>query len=702
MKKILLMAALCGTAFAFTSCSSQSKEADNPFFAEWNTPFGIPPFDQVKYEHFIPAYEEGFRLEDEEINAIVNNTEEPTFENVIEAYTNTGSFLSRVTPVFGAYTSSEMDDELRAIQQQLSPMQTQHRNAIVLNDALFAKVKAVYDKRESLNLTPEQMRLTEKVYDSFVSGGANLTPEQKTKLKQLNQDLSRLSMEFNNNLLKEMNNFALVIENGDDLAGLPEGVIEAAAIEANNRGLQGKWVFTLDKPSMIPFLQYADNRDLRQQLYTGYLTRCDHNDQYDNKAIVDSIVNLRLERAKLLGYDTYAAMSLENNMAKTPENVYALLNDLWTPALKRAKGELAEMKAIKVSEGQGNDFQSWDWWYYAEKLRKQKYDMDENAIRPYFSLETVRDGIFMVVKNLYGITFKEIPNAPRLNDECSTYEVLDKDGSHLGVLVMDMFPRKGKKVGAWTSSYRGQSFENGQRVAPISTITCNFTRPTGNAPALLTLDEVATFFHEFGHAMHTLVSQVQYKGLKGTSRDFVELPSQVMENWAMDPQVIKMYAKHYQTGEPIPDELVEKIGNSKLFSQGFLTVENLAASLLDMDYHTVKEVAPIDVTVFEDNANKGRGLIPEIAPRYRTPYFQHIFSGGYAAGYYSYMWAEVLDADAYHAFVETGDLFNPEVAEKFRNEVLAVGGSRDEMDSYRAFRGKDPDRKFLLERRGLL
>ncbi|MEG1635682.1 MAG: M3 family metallopeptidase, partial [Rikenellaceae bacterium] len=583
--------------------------------------------------------------------------------------------------------SAQLTDSLSDLQDIISPMEVKHGNNIVLNAKLFERIKAVYDSRKESGLDAEQIRLVEKTYDRFVSSGANLSPEQKDQLRAINEKTSDLSLKFGNNLLKEMSEFVLVVDNKADLEGLSANLIDAAASKAAQRGKEGVWMFTLDKPSMIPFLQSSPKRELREKLYKGYLNRCNYGDSTDNKAVINELVNLRTQRANLLGFDSHAAAVLDRNMAKTPENVYALLDQLWTPAIKRASDEMAEMIEIKKAETGDASFESWDWWYYAEKLRAKKYNLDEKMLAPYFSLETTREGVFTVCNNLYGLTFKPIENAPTYNSECQTYEVFDADGSSLGALIMDFFPREGKGVGAWCSSFRSQRYENGKRVAPISTIVCNFTRPVGDAPALLNLDEVETFFHEFGHALHGLLSNVKYSGLKGVTRDFVELPSQIMENWAMDPQVLKMYAKNYKTGEVIPDTLVEKITNSALFNQGFLTVEYLGASLLDMDFHTIKNCGELDVAAFEEKSLSGRGNLAQIAPRYRSTYFKHIFSGGYSAGYYAYIWAEVLDADAYNAFTESGNIFNKEIATKFRKNILEVGGTLDEMELYKNFRG---------------
>ncbi|MFI3267842.1 MAG: M3 family metallopeptidase [Rikenellaceae bacterium] len=700
MKKIFTYF-LCFSALGLSfSCgtSNGGANSENPFFAEkWGTPFEIPAFAKIKNEHFLPAYEEGIRLKQAEIDALVANTEEPTFENTIAAYVDCGAFLDRVASAFGSLTSANVTDTLRQLQSQIMPMLTKQSNEISLNAGLFERIKNVYDKRESLGLSAEQLRLTEKIYQNFAKNGANLPEESKTELKEINQQLSALSLKFGNNLLSDMNSFKLEITDQADLAGLPEAVIAGAKVEGED-----KWIFTLDKPSMLPFLQYADNRDLRQKLYEGYLNRCNYDNETDNKAVIDSIVNLRVERANILGYDSHASYILETNMAKNAENVYALLDELWTPALKRAKAELKDMKAIKVKHTGSSEFASWDWWYYAERLRAEKYNLNEDEIKPYFSLEATRTGIFTLCDKLYGISFKPVEGAVLYSDECQMYECFDNDGKHLGALMMDFHPRPGKRVGAWCSGFIRQSYKDGKRVDPVSIIVCNFTRPVGDMPALLSLDEVETFFHEFGHALHSLLSDVKTNGLNGVTRDFVELPSQIMENWALSAELLPLYAKHYETGEVIPEELITKIGNSSLFNQGFNTVEYLAAALLDMKYHSITEVKPIDIAKFEADFLKEYGAMDEIAPRYRTTYYSHIFNSGYSAGYYAYIWAEVLDADAYQAFVETGDVFNKEVAEKFRRNVLQQGGTQDEADLYRSFRGKDADKSALLKNRGLM
>ena len=691
-----------GAAALLTACGSGKTDTTNPFFGEWTTPYGVPPFEQIRPEHYIPAFNEGMAREKAEIDAIVNNPEAPTFANTILAYDNSGDFLTRVSSVFGCVTGTDMTPELEAIQGEVSPLLTRHNSDISLNPQLFQRVKAVYEGRDTLCTDSLQRRLTEKMYRNFVRSGAELSAQDQAQLRQIDEQLSLLSIRFGRNLRADNGDFVLIIDQQDDLKGLPQNVIDAAAAEATQRGQNGKWAFTLDKPSMIPFLQYAENRDLREQLYKGYLTRCNHDDANDNKAILDSIANLRLQRANLLGYPTHAAYVLERQMAQSPEAVYALLNELWTPALDRARGELAEMQAIKLAETGDSSFASWDWWFYAEKLRKAKYDLNEDELRPYFALDSVRNGVFGLATKLYGITFRELTDMPKYNPENRVFEVIDRDGTtHLGVLYLDFHPRAGKRVGAWCTTFRGQSYDStGQRIAPIVSIVTNFSKPTADAPALLTLDETATFFHEFGHGLHQLFSMVPYRGLRGVERDFVELPSQIMENWAMQPEMLALYARHYQTGEPLPAALAEKIQKSGLFNQGFATVEYLAASLLDMDYHTLTTPQQLDVTAFEAASMGGIGLIPQIEPRYKSTYFQHIFSGGYSSGYYSYIWSEVLDADAFNAYVESGDLFNPEIAARFRT-LLSRGGTADGGVLYRDFRGADPSKEPLLHRRGL-
>lgn len=682
----------------------KEKTADeNPFFTAWETPFGVPPFDKIKDRHYKPAIEAGIARHEAEIDSIVRSSEIPTFANVIEAVETSGELLGNAYTVFSLVKAADADEQMQLIDAEITPKITAHYDNIYLNDALFKKVKAVYDQKDHLGLDPQQWRLTEKMYKRFVRAGALLTPEQKEQLRKINEQLSQLGVQFGKNLLAENNAFTLVIDKIDDLSGLPTGARQAAQQEAEARGMEGKFVFTLSKPSLIPFLSYSDKPELRKQLYEAYLQRADHGNESDNKEIVSEMARLRMQKARLLGYSTYAAFVLDDVMAATPENAYGLLDQIWTPALKLASEELAEMKQIKKQETGSDEFNSWDWWYYAEKVRKNKYALDEEMIRPYLSLDYVTSGIFQLANRLWGTSFRPVA-VPYYNTECVAYEVLDKDDTHLGILYFDFFPRPGKQNGAWCGAYREPHYKDGKRVAPVVTIVANLTRPlTADQPALLNLDEAETLFHEFGHAMHSLFSQVHYKSLAEVERDFVELPSQIMENWAFEPQMLKMYAKHYQTNTDMPEELVSKIQRSRYFNQGFMTTELTAASLSDLDIHSIDQDRPIDVNAFEQEAlNAKRGLMPQIAPRYRYPYFSHIFDGGYAAGYYSYLWAEVLDKDAFEAFVESGDLFNREVAASFRRNILEKGGSEDGMTLYKKFRGAEPDIKPLLRNRGLI
>ncbi|MCG6186812.1 M3 family metallopeptidase [Maribellus maritimus] len=706
MKKLLFVIFVLG--LALVSCQSQKKEnsttMENPFFKEWTTPFGVPPFDEIKVEHYVPAVKEGIQQQQAEIDAIVANTAEPTFENTILEMDKSGELLSKVSGVFGPLNSANTNEEMQAVAREISPLTTQHRDNIMMNPELFKKVKAVYEKRNDQGLDAEQLRVTEKYYQDFVRSGANLSSEDQEKLKKINTELSGLSLKFGENLLAETNkNFKLVIDNEADLAGLSEDVVARAAEDAKKSGEDGKWVFTLAKPSMIPFLQYAENRDLREKLYRGYFMRGDNGNENDNKEAIQKIIKLRDEKAELLGFDNYADYVIDNNMAKTPEAVYDFLMKLWEPALDMAKQDVKEMQAIINREGGDFKLASWDWWYYNEKLRKEKFNLDEGEIKPYFSLQNAKDGIFYVAKNLYGLKFIKRDDLPTYHEEAEAYEVQEADGSLLGVLYMDFHPRDGKRVGAWSTGFRQASYtKDGKRIPRIGSIVMNFTRPAGDTPALLSFDEVSTLFHEFGHALHGLFTDGPYDRTAGSvPRDFVELPSQIMENWAAEPEVMKVFAKHYQTGEPIPDELIEKLQKSGTFNQGFITGEYVAASLLDLDYHTAENAEIDDVRAFEKASMDKIGLIPEFIPRYRSTYFSHIFAGGYSAGYYVYYWAAVLDTDAFYAFKETGDLFNPEVAAKFR-ELLAKSGSDEGMNVYVNFRGKEPSIEPYLKKKGLM
>ena len=700
----IVFVALAVAMFFMQSCTPKTEQTmENPLLSEWNDRFGVPPFDRIKAEHFAPALEQAMSVHNAEIDAIVTNNDEPTFENTVLAYDNSGKLLERVELCFSLLCAAETNAEMQAIEQEMSPKLTAHSGAIMMNDALFERVKSVYERRGALGLDSLQLRLTEKLYRRFVRGGALLSVEDKEQLRKVDEELSAARVKYAANLLAANSGFELVISDQDDLDGLPSSIRDAAASEASARDMKGKWVFTTKKPSMLPFLTYSSKRELREKLYRGYLDRCNYNDSIDNKQVINDIVRLRTERAHLLGYPTHAHYVLDVQMARTPENVYAMMDELWAPALERAKAEMEAMREMMKEETGLDDFASWDWWYYAEKVRKRDYSFDESSLRPYFSLENVRSGIFELSNRLYGLTFRPV-QLPVYHEDCETYEVLDEKNEHLGVLYLDYFPRDGKSGGAWCGEYRTQSFDaEGNRIAPIVSIVCNFPRPTGGDPALLSIDETQTFFHEFGHALHALFSQVKYGGLGGVERDFVELPSQIMENWALEPEMLRRYALHHRTNDPIPHHLIEKLQRSRHFNQGFNTVELLAASLTDMDIHTIENYSPIDVNEFERKMlNERRGLMEQIAPRYRYPYFSHIFDGGYSSGYYSYLWAEVLDKDAYQAFVESGDIFNKRIATDFRNKVLARGGEADGMDLYRDFRGADPDRKPLLLGRGLI
>jgi peptidyl-dipeptidase Dcp len=700
-KNIIASMAIC---LVLSSCGSSETDQQeiNPFFEAYNTPFEVPPFDKIRNEHFEPAIQEGIRRQQAEIDDIVNNPDSPTFENTIEAMELSGELLSKVSIVFGNLNSVNTNDTLQDIAKQTAPELSKHRDNISLNAALFARVKNIWDNREQLDLNPEQQKVLENTYKSFVRSGANLNESDKEKMREINSKLSVLSLQFGQNLLAETNAFKLVIDNKEDLSGLPQEQIEAAAGDAKAAGEDGKWVFTLQNPSVMPFLQYADNRDLRRQIWEAYKNRGDQNNDKDNKQILIDIANLRREKAQLLGYNNHADYVLEESMAKSAENVYGLLNQLWKPALAKAKEEAREMQQLIRSEGKDFELAPWDWRYYEEKLRMQKFDLDEQEIKPYFALDKVQEGVFMVVNRLFGLTFTPISNIPTYHPDAKAYEVKEADGSHVGVLYMDFHPRESKRGGAWMTSYRPQETIEGQRKAPVISIVCNFSRPTADAPALLTFEEVTTFFHEFGHALHGLLSNVQYRSLAGTSvpRDFVELPSQIMENWATEPEVMKSYALHYKTGEPIPDELIQKLQRSGTFGQGFGTTEYLAASFLDLDYHTQEMPITSDATNFENQSMAKIGLTEDIIPRYRSTYFQHIFSGGYSSGYYSYIWSGVLDTDAFQAFKET-ELFNADKAQAFRREILERGGTGEPMEMYVRFRGSEPKIDALLKKRGL-
>lgn len=674
--------------------------AANPFFTEWKTPFGVPPFAAIKEAHFLPAFREGIAQHDREVAAIAGSADAPTFANTIEALDASGQFLERVGSVFYNLTGAETNPELQAVNREVAPLMAAHRDDVQLNDRLWQRVKAVWDARDTLKLDGEQARLLERTTKGFVRAGAALTAAQKDRMRAINAELSKLGVAFGDRLLKATKDYRLVITQPAELAGLPEGTRAAAAAAAKRAGLEGKWLFTLDAPSLWPFLETAQNRDLRRQMLTAYLERCNQGGDTDTNAIVSRVAALRVEKAQLLGYRTWADYVLEENMAKTPAGVYGLLDQVWKPALEVAKRERADLQARMAQDLPGEPLQPWDWRYYATQVKQARYDLDEEAVKPYFPLDRVREGAFYVAGRLYGLTFTERKDVPVYHSEVRAFEVKEKDGRHLGLLYLDYHPRPGKRGGAWMSAYRSPWIKDGKKVDPVVVNVCNFTRPAGDRPALLTDDEVRTLFHEFGHALNGLFYAGRYRGTAGTPRDFVELPSQVMENWAMEPEVLKVYARHYQTGEAIPAGLVAKLQKAGTFGQGFATTEYMAAALLDMDWHTLADTKPRDTAAFEKASLAKWGLIPEIPVRYRSPYFNHIM-GGYAAGYYSYIWSAVLDSDAFQAFKEKGDLFDPATAAAFRADILSRGGTEDPALLFRRFRGRDPRVEPLLVKRGL-
>ena len=702
MKRFLRLFAFVILIMSLSACKDSDKGTDNPFFEqEWTTPYGVPPFDRIEFAHYEPAFEQGMSLHNEEIGLIVESTEEPNFNNTILAFDNSGQMLSRVATVFGMLEAAETNEQMQELSAKIMPKLAAHSDSFLMNDKLFARIKSVYERRAAMGLNDEQKRLTEKIYNDFVRSGALLTAENKERLKQINEQLSSLSVAFGQNLLAETNNYVLELKR-DDLTGVPGGVRDAAQDLARTKGKEG-YMFTLHEPSRIPLLTYAKNRSVRERIFKAYIARGSAGNEFDNKSIVAQMATLRYEKAKLLGFDTYAEYVTSNEMAGSAAAVYELLEGVWNPALEKAKEELSRMKTIFArEEGKDTKFEAWDWWYYAEKLRKSEYNLEEETVRQYLSLNNVKSGIFFLANRLFNITFRPL-KAPSYHQECEVYEVLDSDDKALGVLYFDFHPRAGKSGGAWCGTYVEQSYKDGQRVCPVVSIVCNFTRPTGSVPALLSIDETKTLFHEFGHALHNLFADVKYRGLANVEGDFVELPSQIMENWAFTPEMLRQYAVHYRTGEVIPNDMIAKIERASKFNEGFATTELVAAALSDMDIHSVKSSEMFDIEKFEREAlTQKRGLIEQIEPRYHYTYFSHIFNGGYSAGYYFYIWAEVLDKDAFQAFVESGDIFNSDVAAIFRNEILSRGGTRKGMDMYRAFRGADPDKSALLVARGLV
>ena len=700
MKKILILS--CAALLLVSACKN-NNDMDNPFFAEWNTPYNIPAFEKIKPEHYMPAFKEGMKQQKEEIEAIVNNPEAPTFENTIEALEQSGALLNEVSAVFFNLSECINSDEMEKIAEEVTPLLAAHGDDIMLNAKLFERIKTVYEQREGLGLTGEQPRLLEETYKNFVRNGANIPADKQERFREINSLLSSLTLRFGNHVLAATNAFWLDLDTDKvHSIGLSDDQIAAALEAGNQAGLKDTARFTLHIPSWEPFMQNCNDRDMRKQMWEAYSSRCNEG-LFDNSSLIDSIVNLRLERAQILGFESHAAYTLDDCLAKTPEAVYKCLMDLWTPALKKAKQERDEYQKMLEKDHPGEKLQPWDWRYYCEKLRKERYALNDDEVRPYFSLDNVREGAFSVANKLYGITFRENNKLPKYHPEATSYEVLDGD-KVIAILYMDFFPRESKRSGAWMTNFREQYVDkDGNNVIPIIQMVCNFTKPTKDKPSLLNFDQSETLFHEFGHCLHGMLSQCHYRSISGTNvpRDFVEMPSQVMENWCRHPQVMKEYAKHYKTGEAIPDNLIAKIEAAATYGQGFINTELLAASLLDMDYHSITKPTKIVLPDFEDKAMARIGLIPEIISRYKSPYFQHIFSGGYSAGYYSYTWTAILDADAFEAFRESGDLYNPELAKKFRF-LLSHGNTIDPMKMYIDFRGKEPSVEPLKRNRGLI
>lgn len=673
----------------------------NPLLTEQNTPYGVPAFDKIELKHYRPAFDEAIRQYEQEIAAIENNEEAPTFENTIVALDRSGSLLHSVEGVFFNLLETDGTDEMNALAEEVTPLITACSDNILLSDRLFARVKEVYEHRE--NLTGEDLRLCEETYRSFVSSGANLSPEAKDRLREINQELGILSLKFGQNVVAETNSDDVkrFITDEAELAGLPESAKAAAAEEAAAAGHPGEWLFTPKRTSFTPVLQYCDNRELRRQLLMDYTTRGNHDNENDNKAIINQTMRLRTEKAHLFGYDCSADYILQDAMAHDAKTAMNMLLRVWEPSLEAVKRERAALQAM-MPEGQ--TLEPWDWWYYAEKLRQQKYALSEEELRPYFELSRVRQGAFDLAERLYGIHIEKIEGLPVYHKDVETFRLTDADGSLLGIFYTDYFPRDTKRPGAWMNNIRSQYVDaEGNDVRPIIVNVGNFTKPTAGNPSLLSMDDVETLFHEFGHALHGFLSHCKYQTLSGTSvpRDFVELPSQFMENYCYEPEMLRSYAHHYETGEVIPDSLIAKINAAGKFNQGFVETELLSASILDLDYHMLTAVDTIDVNRFEAESLQRMGMIPEIITRYRSTFYNHIFTTGYEAGYYSYTWSAVLDADAFAAFKETGDIFNPEVAARFRT-LIQSGNTKDAAELYHDFRGQEPDPKYLLQRKGFV
>ena len=700
MNKTLLTVA-SAIAVTLSACNSNKME-ENPFLADYTTQYEIPPFDQIKYEHYLPAVKAGIEVQNQEIDVIIKNRALPDFENTILALDNSGQLLNKVAYVFFALSESDNTPEMEALTPEISALYTAHSDNMGMNEALFARIKEVYDNKEKFNLNTAQTRLLEKYYKNFVRSGALLDAAQKDSLKAINQELSKAFIAYNENVLKGTNAWELVVENKEELAGLPEGTIATAADEAKARGKEGKWVFTLHAPSRLAVLTYAENRELREKMWKGYTSLASEG-EFANAENINAILKLRTKKAKMLGFDCFADYAIDNVMAKTTKNAEDLLYKIWKPAVAKVKEEVADMQAYVKAEGKDFKVAPWDYYYYAEKVKAQKFNISEDDVRPYFKLENVVEGLFHVANKLYGVTFTEMKDAPKYNPEVTVYEVKDAAGEHLAVFMTDYFPRATKRQGAWMSEFKGACNYDTINERPVVYNVGNFTRPSGDMPALLTIDEVETAFHEFGHGLHGMLTRAAYRGQAGTNvdRDLVELPSQITEHWAFEPEVLAVYAKHYQTGETIPAELVEKLIASSKFNQGFATTELAGAALLDIEWHKVNDGKDVNVAEFEAAVAEKLGLPEELTFRYRSTYFKHIFgSDGYAAGYYTYLWAEVLDADGFELFAEKG-IFDKATADAFRINILEAGGSEDPMTLYKQFRGQEPNPDALLRNRGL-
>lgn len=707
LKSILAASAVTlATSGALAQAPAFSKPMKmNPFMTAYNTPYDIPPFEKIEYNDYMPALRVGIAKHNAEIRAIVNNPEEPTFENTILAMDRAGRDLTNVVMVFSNLTESNSSPEFIEIASEFEPLVAAHSDEVSMNQALFERVKKLYDNRDNLNLATDQRRLLEQYYKDFTRSGALLNAEDKETLKALNAELTDLYLQFNKNLLAATNEFEIVVTDSAELSGLPASNIQVAAEEATERGYgEGTWVFTLHAPSRLPVLESADSRDLREKMYKGY-TSLASSGKYDNRPVINKILQARAKKAKLLGFRDYGSYMTDNVMAKTVENAENLLYQIWQPAVNRVHEEVAEMQAIADAEGKGVKIQPWDYYYYNEKVRAQKYDMDANALRAYFPVDSVRNGIFTMAERLYGVKFTEMPDAPKYYDEVTVYDVTDaKTGEHIAVFMTDYFPRASKRQGAWMSEFKGSWTENdGTSSRPIIFNVGNFSKPTATTPSLLTIDEVETMFHEFGHGLHGMLSRARYQGQSGTNvdRDFVELPSQIHEHWAFEPELLQVYARHYQTGEVIPTELIEKLEASSTHNQGFRTAELAGAALLDLEYGKLNPEEDIDIDAFEAQVSEKLGMPAELTYRYRSPYFKHIFgSDGYASGYYTYLWAEVLDTDGFELFKEKG-IFDPETANSFKKNILEAGASEDPMVLFVRFRGAEPKVDALLKKRGL-